>query len=379
MDDDELSRTRRKDLSTGRTVIYGLASVAFGLLIALALAEILFRLLPTTDILLMSPVSKQAPYRHFQPDTTAQISIGKFFDINHRKEINNYGFFSDFDYRRDDPRPTLTLIGDSYVEGLQVPNSRSVQGVLQDELQDRYQVVAMGTSGSPLSQYLAYARFAQAEFDPETLVFIIIGNDYDESSLEYKSAPSYHYINTELDHPELQLIEWAPSWKGRLAVKSATFRYLFGNLKLHTLSLNAFFGDADKEEERRYIGSTSISSDPDRIRHSRIAVDYFVSEVGRLADGKRVIIVMDGIREAIYDPDLMPLARSSFLYEMNRYMAEASEAAGFRVVDLHPVFARIHAEDQTRFEFEFDWHWNENGHRVAAEQILAALDGPSPH
>jgi hypothetical protein len=46
-----------------------------------------------------------------------------------------------------------------------------------------------------------------------------------------------------------------------------------------------------------------------------------------------------------------------------------ARALGYKVVDLHPLFAQIHRRDGSTFEFADDAHWNENGHRVAAEAV----------
>lgn len=61
----------------------------------------------------------------------------------------------------------------------------------------RGRVYSFASSGSPLSQYLAYAELARDRFRPDALVVVVVGNDFDESLLEYNSAPGFHYLKRD--------------------------------------------------------------------------------------------------------------------------------------------------------------------------------------
>ena len=58
-------------------------------------------------------------------------------------------------------------------------------------------VYSFGTQSSTLSSYLAYADYVAKLFHPQTIVFIIIGNDFDESLLKYKNEPGHSYFVEE--------------------------------------------------------------------------------------------------------------------------------------------------------------------------------------
>ena len=96
---------------------------------------------------------------------------------------------SDYDYHpaSQDESPLLAIIGDSYVEAAQVANRKSMHGLLASRFDGKGRIYGLGYSGAPLSQYLAFADFARNEFKPDAMAFVIIGNDFDESLLKYKS------------------------------------------------------------------------------------------------------------------------------------------------------------------------------------------------
>ena len=88
-------------------------------------------------------------------------------------------------------------------------------GLLSKEVDGKGRVYSFGSSGAALSQYLAYAEFAKSEFHPMAMVFIVVGNDFDESLLKFKGKPGHHYFSeidgrfvlTRIDHQNDQFKE----------------------------------------------------------------------------------------------------------------------------------------------------------------------------
>src|SRR5215510_6185490 len=102
--------------SRGKTVVFGLMAVTLSILSCLALAEIALRFLPVATGMWSMPVDAAQPVFRFTPDREFLFSRDWNFSIVNRGRINNDGFVNDNDYRIDDPRPLLAVIGDSYVE-----------------------------------------------------------------------------------------------------------------------------------------------------------------------------------------------------------------------------------------------------------------------
>ena len=85
---------------------------------------------------------------------------------------------------------------------------------------------------------------------------------------------------------------------------------------------------------------------------------------------ERIVLVVDGLRRAIYEPELAEAARASYFGGMRDYLMDRARANGYEVVDMHPLQERSFAERGTRFEFPTDNHWNADGHGLAADAVL---------
>jgi len=57
------------------------------------------------------------------------------------------------DYRVDDQRPLMMVIGDSFVEAHHVDTGSTATELLNRKVADAGRVYSMGLSGAPLSQY----------------------------------------------------------------------------------------------------------------------------------------------------------------------------------------------------------------------------------
>ena len=160
------------------------------------LLEIIFTVLPTSDSLEVQSVTEEDKILRYKANRDVRTQVGFNFQHVNEKHINNYGFINDKDYQKKDlqNKPVISVIGDSYVDAIQVQTKNSFHAILDEDLKS-YDVYSIGVSGSPLSQYLAFSRYVAEEFDPTTYVFLIIGNDFDQSFFEYKKAPGFHYFS----------------------------------------------------------------------------------------------------------------------------------------------------------------------------------------
>ena len=137
-------------------------------------------------------VDHEHPVRSLGQNRTFVWSADWNFAIVNVARTNNLGFVSDQDYLLDQPSPLhqpsplLALIGDSYVRSLDGAISGERRRTTDDPLHPNQTRLFFGTSSSALSNYLAYADYAAKRFHPQAMVFVIIGNDFDESLLKYK-------------------------------------------------------------------------------------------------------------------------------------------------------------------------------------------------
>ncbi len=364
------------ETSTKRSsaLMYGLA-LAVVLLVTFLALEGLMQLLPVTDEANTQAVDQSSPIIHFMPNQDITFSRGWNFSISNVKHINNYGYMSDYDYAppSQDAAPLLTIIGDSYVEAAQVENRQSMHGLLASRMSGEGRVYAIGYSGAPLSQYLAFADFARHEFEPDAMAFVIIGNDFDESLLKYKSAPGFHYFATDSNGlMELRLVDYEPSrWLRKTAKKSALVRYLFLTAGIDPEKVSAMFDSNQAGQQRHFVGNTSADATQDRLRDSKAAVDAFFDKLPKksgLPPGS-ILFVVDGMRPDLYTDDAIKLARGSYFDLMRTYFIGRATALGYQVIDMQPVFERHYREHGKRFEFPTDAHWNVLGHQLVADEI----------
>ena len=123
------------------------------LLIAVFLiVEIICRILPTSTPLFLAPVSNKDDILRYHPNQNSTYSLGGNFYQVVDKVTNNYGFFSSFDYL-EKSKPDLMIIGDSFIEAVQIKNEDTIGEIITKKSQN-ITVYQMGIGGVPLSQYI---------------------------------------------------------------------------------------------------------------------------------------------------------------------------------------------------------------------------------
>jgi hypothetical protein len=282
--------------------------------------------------------------------------------------VNNYGYVNDQDYDPLATSPLLAVIGDSYVEAAQVPYRQTLQGRLAERVGARGRVYSFASSGSPLSQYLAYARFAKDRFRPDALAIVVVGNDFDESLLEYSPAPGFHYFaRSPSGSFSLALMPFEPPLLHRMFRKSALIRYVHGNGFIDAVRLRL----STSRDGTAFVGNVATDASAQRLRASREAVDYFLAALPGESGvaPARVVLLVDGERPQLYDAHQLETVQGSYFSQMRRYLIERALASGYRIADMQTRFIARHQREGVRFEWPIDAHWNAAGHGEAAQAV----------
>ena len=347
-----------------------LASFA-GLALVLALAEIVLRFLPVMSAMQPGPVTASSPIYHYLPDR--QFVFSRDWDVAmvNRGRVNNAGFINDQDYRRDDRRPLLSIIGDSFIEAFMVPYADTAQGRVARALENKARVYSFAASGAPLSQYLIWARLAVREYGAQALIINVVGNDFDESHINYAQAPGFWVYAPEANGQlEMHLLELHRGPLRSLLLHSAFARYLFINLHLkeyaNLRSLRARLGRA----QVRVAGFTSADADPARIHDSLAVIDAFFRDLpvytGLPPD--RITFTTDGFRY----PDAAEAGRGTYFDQMRNAFHRRALSLGYEVLDLDRLFFPDFLRYGQRFEYPRDGHWNGRAHGIVARAILSS-------
>lgn len=355
-----------------RDKLYAAISILIGIALALAVGEAVCRFLPINDGLKAMPVNASAPVFHFTPNRNVTWSRDWNFSIVNRIHVNNAGYVNDQNYDVRDPRPLLAVVGDSFVEAAMVRPSDTLQGRLSQALAPAIRVYSFAASGAPLSQYLAWAREAHETWKAQALIIVVVGNDFDESLAIYKQGQGFHlYVAGANGALHLQRFDYEPSLL-RLAVrKSALARYFLFNLQAHEhlpALANKLMSFVRPARADIFVGNTSASTDPDRLRWSKAAMLAFLHDLSAYAGWPpgSVLFVVDGIR---YPTD-NPAVAGSYFVQMREFFIAAARRAGYEAIDMDPAFFAHYRATGERFEFPTDGHWNGLAHKLAAEAAL---------
>lgn len=356
-----------------RPRMLAVASMALSLVALLLLLELGFRLLPVNEGLRGLSVDEQNPVFRFTPHRESVYSRGWNFSIVNRVRTNNYGFINDHDYDPALTTPLLAVIGDSFVEAVMVPFAQTGVSRLADSVGAAGRVYGFGTSGSSLSQYLAYARYVRDTFHPTALTVVIVGNDFDESLRTYKNEPGLHYFAespggeltlTRLDRP-------VPWWRD-LVGGSSLAMYLYVNLEIRDVWKRFAYRPGQSAISRpRFVGNTAAEATAERVADSDRVIDAFLRQLPGMAGlpVSRIALVVDAPRPELYDASALEAVSDSYFSIMRAHLIDRARAGGFEVVDMQPAFLADYAQRRLRFEYPDDNHWNGTGHEVFARVV----------
>ncbi|MGE5269804.1 MAG: SGNH/GDSL hydrolase family protein [Thiohalocapsa sp.] len=295
--------------------------------------------------------------------------------------INGQGWNSgigDYEVARHPDVARIAVVGDSFVEALQVPYSRSLGEDLAADLAadgGKAEVYRFAISGAPLSQYLWMIEREVAKYRPEFVVVLIVHNDFDESYKFKAGRYTSSFLKLRVGDGHV-LGEIAPTpWRaGTLEWlrQTATARFFLYRCQVRPEILVNLLLPKAHAAPSEIAANTDIAAVLADAPDVAAATDYLFGRIDGAvhAMGARLLLAMDGDRTAIYrNADSPALA-------LNRLASAAAARRGIAFVDLEPVFRADWQAHHRRFDFAADSHWNEYGHRVAAAAIAAALRLP---
>ncbi len=355
-----------------RRASFPLISITIGILLALLTMELVLRFLPVNEGARPEAVDQEHPVRSLEPNRTFVWSADWNFAIVNRVRTNNLGFVNDQDYVTDPPSPLLALIGDSYVEALMVPFRDSVAGRLSTRSAPAERVYSFGTSSSALSNYLAYAEYASRGFHPQAMVFVIIGNDFDESLLKYKTEPGHSFAKDAKGDLALRRIDYHPSLWRRIIRSSALVRYVTLNTDLLNFMLkwqHLPFGRPSNT--LAFVGNTGAQANPARMADAQRAIDTFLASVTKAAGLPPPPHPLRSGRHAPAHLRRQVVATRCRLLFRSRATVFHEAGSPRRIRSPRPPtpLRRAFFPTPPPVRFATDNHWNSLGHEVVEEAI----------
>ncbi len=370
------SMCRVVTLETLRRLLKRLLLLTLPSIAAVALLlELVFRLfIPANDPPLPFFDEPTGIYHLSTERRSGLATFGPLATVRGRWRINDAGWNSPVDYRPEKSTPRIAVIGDSYVEALQVDADERFPSLLRGMLGNEWQVYSFGIDGAPLSQYLQMARFVCHTYDPDVVVITVVHNDFAGSvrelnpsrmpMLTIRVGPEGH-VQEIPPQPDRSSLQYHPV--KRAVARSALVRWVLWNSGVRTMLL------------RRRVGPEAIDANINAdavLRHLQAittATDAIIRRLQDVAGARRLVFVMDAPREAIYEgrephPGVAAL---------HRVMAEACHRHGCELVDLWQPMAAEYLATGTKFNSDVDHHWNQAGHAFVAGVLFRRLgEGP---
>jgi len=354
------------------------------LLIAI-LFEILFRtVLPASD----QPfyyLTKEGKYiigkYNGTNGNTGQYVAGGKGDLKAIWHINQQGWNSPVNYeleRKDTTTPRIVIIGDSFVEALNVDSGKSFSDHLRNKPGNR-EVYSFGIGGSPLSQHLNISRYVNDFYNPDIAIITIVNNDFDESLRMIGDTRNLLILEDDRglyrEFPPDYLDIANPPLR-RVLKKSATIRYLFYNMKLYRLIR---YSRSNRNEHD--MTPLAKPSQPHVFgSHYYKAMEsisfYLLSEIKKVFSEKRVVLLMDAQRKDIFNGE-WPESKKFFL---NEIVAGVSDSLDIELIDLTPLFLNkyehMEQAELNRYKhlIKIDGHWDEADHLMIADTLATYLN-----
>jgi hypothetical protein len=278
----------------------------------------------------------------------------------------------------------IAVVGDSYVEALQVAHNASFAEALGRALGEsgaRTEIYRFGMSGAPLSQYVHMVEREVVGYRPDWIVVSVVHNDFDESFRFVQGRYTSSFMKFRMEDGkvagELPPTPWRPGWGDTLRL-TATARFFLYRWQVRPQPIiDLFLPRQDGGGESPWAGNVEIGRILEMQRDVAAAADHAVERLAALAAAAdaRLLMVIDGDRHAIYRGDAASPALA-----LNRILANAAERHRAAFLDLHPVYAAHWAAHHRRFDFEADGHWNELGHSIVGTAIADRIrQAPAVH
>jgi len=136
--------------------------------------------------------------------------------------------------------------------------------------------------------------------------------------------------------------------------------------------VSRYWWGGEEEYAPEFVSSAvDVRKITDHVNNRRVT-RYVLSQMRALAqqDGFRLVLAMDGVRDAIYAGKGL---ESYEVGKLNRLVGEVASELDIPCLDLHTTFADHYARNQQRFEFAYDWHWNALANQLVGAEIARFL------
>lgn len=372
-----------------RRLLFAAATIALSLLAAGLLFEVVIRLLGLGTALVYVP-HPLFGWSHRPSNSFVWVTEGRREPIS----INSFRLRDhEVGYERQERQARVLVLGDSFVEALQVPletsYTKQLEGILT-AAKGATEVINAGVSGYGTDNELLYWREEGRKFSPDVLLLCLyVGNDVRNNfnPLELVDAGTLRKPHFTLEGTELVLHDYPFPLDQSLGTKLK----LAFNLHWRSYAFLREMKDRLRHSQQRGDNSAPLdfgvfARHPDaQWEQAWQLTAALLAEFERSTAevGTRLVVVIVPSHFQVY-----PGRWSDFLSQHhldagqwdldapNRRLGEILQANGTDFIDLLPGLRAQANNSPAPLYFTLDEHWTETGHRAAAGLTSTALLEP---
>jgi hypothetical protein len=269
----------------------------------------------------------------------------------------------------------VLVLGDSFIEALQVPFDESFTSLLEQELAGRapgrVEVMNASVSGWGTDDELRYLTRYGRRFRPDLIIVAMtLYNDINDNLRErFHTVRDGTLVNKTatrasfLDYKIIQL-------KGLLASRFQTYQLLIRARRARETRIEA-------QQLSTHVSSEFVPADQ-RMARGLELTRLLLERIRVIAaeDGGRVVLVLIPLGVQLSDRQFAEFAGATPNAQIDRPQRELKrigEQAGIGVVDLLPGFREWAASGGAALYLTRDGHWDRPGHRLAARIVGSEL------
>jgi hypothetical protein len=300
-------------------------------------------------------------------------------EISSRFRINSNGWnskYNTYDLENTTKKYRIAIIGDSFVEAVEVDYDKSVAERLESKFEsDHYQVYRFGISGAPLSQYLHVLRKEVMLYSPDFVVIIVVHNDFEPSYQVVPGVYTNSFLKIKIEDNkvtgEIKPKPYKAPWYSWIR-KSASWRYLAYRQNIRFQLLRKLILGQGKDEKKKYQANIDILRLGENQLKNKLGTDYVFQKIKNICKehAAELLILMDGDRASIekgIDSAELYQTRALSLNSIAKFVAQKND---IHFIDLHPVFERDYSIQKKSFNFKNDNHWNSYAQELVANVIF---------
>ena len=302
--------------------------------------------------------------------------------------VNRYGWIAP---EWSEPKPAgrlrIALLGDSFLEALQVERSETASAIAERELQERFgsgvDFITFGRSGFSQTEQFFLLQNEVMRFAPDVIVdFFFPGNDIadvNRSTAGNTLRPFYAVA------PDGKLVfdnSFDRSTPYRLRVLIDPFKRRSALISLIVQSYNAVLRrrastSQQYDVERGYLSLCTPAPDAS-FQASYKLNRRILKDEAELARKHGIPFVLVTLDNPAYEPRVAEKIRHEVPifdpYCIENDMARLAHGVGAYHLGLQSIFAEAYSRNNRDLHWPSDGHWNEAGNRVAGHALAQTLE-----